>query len=237
MATRCAQCHAAISAPVALEATTMVCPYCGHEHVVPDLIERQQALIEREREARLREQAAAAEAREARREAREAEERRARRREGRRSTWLGIFITLVAVLTAPTIIAIVMFDLPARLGFGPSGADRLRPLAAQLEATGCTIARPIAETYATSTVSVLLPVEPGCVRILAAGAGDHRSLSLRLLDADGSSLAKARDSIDPQLSYCPRTAATLRYEIGVGKRAKGRLSHLVLRCPAKRDGR
>lgn len=210
----------------------MRCGYCGATVALADAEARRRHALELEREARLREQAHIADARAARREAREAEERIEEKRERRRGRWGARIMTLFAVLAAPTIIAVTVFDLPARLGFGASGADRLKQVTAQLVATGCTVLAPVRSTYATGTVSTLVAVDGGCVRILAAGAGDHRTLGLRLFGSDGRQIAKATDALDPQLAYCPAVAETLRYEIVVGPAAKGRLSHTVLRCPA-----
>lgn len=213
----------------------MRCPYCGAAVAVGDAEARRRHLIEQQREARLLEQQRAAEARAARREAREDEDRRAERKQRRSGRWGARLMTLIAVLAAPTIIAITVFDLPARLGFGDSGSDRLAQLSTQLRAGGCTTLAPIRSQYASAPVSRLVTVEPGCLRVLAAGAGDHRALGLRLFDADGQEVAHTKaDSLDPQLTYCTARAATLRYEITVGPAGKGRLSHTVLRCPDDR---
>lgn len=230
---RCPDCHASMLVPEDPAATTVRCVYCGATAAVPDAEARRRHQLEREREARRWAEAQAAHAAAERRDALEAEERRADRRERRRGRWGARLMTLVAVLAAPTIIAITVFDLPARLGYGASGADRLRQTTTQLASVGCTVARPIRSTYATGAVSVLFPAPAGCVRILAAGAGDHRSLGLRLFGPDGGELAKADGTLDPQLTYCGAAPATLRYEIVVGPAAKGRLSHTVLACPAE----
>ncbi len=230
---RCAECHASMPVPPELEATTLRCPYCGATQAVPDLEARRRLLLEHQREARLAEQARVAEAREQRREAREARERRADRREARRGRWGMRLVTLVAVLAAPTIIAVTVFDLPARLGFGASGADRLAQLQQQHAAAGCAALGAIHEQYATGSVSRLIAVEPGCVRVLAAGGDGHRGLSLRLFDGAGAEVARAAGTTDPQLVHCVAAATTLRYEIGVGPASRGRLSHLALACPAE----
>ena len=228
---RCPDCHASLLVPEDPTATSVGCIYCGTRVGLTDADARRRHALELEREARLREQARAAHAREERREAREEVERREDKKERKRGRWGARLMTLVAVLAAPTIIAITVFDLPARLGYGGSGADRLRQMTAQLASTGCTVREPIRETYATGTVSKLVTVDAGCVRILAAGAGDHRSLGLRLFGADGALLGKTDGTLDPQLGYCAPAATTLRYEVVVGPAGKGRLSHTVLRCP------
>ena len=230
--TRCPDCHASLVVPEDPTATTMRCGYCGSTVALADAEARRRHALELEREARLRAQAEAASARADRQEARAEAERRDERRERRRGRWGARLMTLIAVLAAPTIIAITVFDLPARLGFGASGADRLKQVSAQLATTGCTVLAPIRSTYATGTVSTLLSVQAQCVRVLAAGAGDHRTLGLRLFAADGKELAKAGDTLDPQLAYCAPAPTTLRYEVVVGPAAKGRLSHMVLACPA-----
>src|SRR5688572_15643399 len=120
---RCQECNATHPLPADPRVTSMACPYCGAAMVVPDAEARRRFLLEQQREERLREQHRAAEAREARREAREAEERDADRKERRSGRWGMRLMTLFAVLAAPTIIAITVFDLPERLGFGASGAD------------------------------------------------------------------------------------------------------------------
>lgn len=229
--TRCPECHASMVVPEDPTATTVRCGFCGATITLADAAERRRHALELEREARLRDAARAAEAREQRREAREDADRREDRRERRRGRWGTRLTTLIAVLAAPTIIAITVFDLPARLGYGASGADRLKQMTAQLASRGCTVLAPIRSTYATGTVSALVTIDAGCIRVLAAGAGDHRSLGLRLFDADGAQVAKAADTLDPQLAYCAKAPTTLRYEVVVGPAAKGRLSHTVLACP------
>jgi hypothetical protein len=226
--------------PAELEVTTMRCPYCNASQPVPDLEARRRLLIEHKREARLAEQARAAEAREARREAREERERHEEAREARRGRWGSRLLTLVAVLAAPTIIAITVFDAPARLGFGASGADRLAQVRQQLATAGCTPLGSIGEQYATGNVSRIVAVDQQCIRVFAAGGDGHRSLSLRLFSAEGKELAKAGNTTDPQLSYCNPAPGSLRYEVGIGPAAKGRLSHMVLACPdapAEKPGR
>lgn len=230
---RCAECHASMPVPPELEATTMRCPYCGASQAVPELEARRRLLLEHQREARLAEQARAAEERERRREAREQHERHEDRRLARRGRWGMRLMTLVAVLAAPSIIAVTVFDLPARLGFGASGADRLTVVRQQLEASGCVPLGPIASSYATGHVSRLVTVDATCVRVFAAGGEGHRSLSLRLFDGGGQEVARAGDTTDPQLVHCAKVAGTLRYEVGVSPAAKGRLSHMAMTCPAK----
>jgi len=229
---RCGECNASYPLPEDASVTSMRCPYCGAAIVVPDAEARRRYLLEQQREARLADQHRAAEQRELRREAREEAERKTDRKERRSGRWGTRIMSLIAVLAAPTIIAITVFDAPARLGFGASGADRLGQLATQLRGTGCTTVAAIRSQYATGTVSQLVTTDGvGCLRVLAAGAGDHRTLGLRLFDAEGNELAKAAGTLDPQLTYCPTAAATLRYEVVVGPAAKGRLSHTVLGCP------
>ncbi len=70
------------------------------------------------------------------------------------------------------------------------------------------------------------------MRVVAAGGNGHPSLELRLFSADGKELAHSTSTTDPQLSYCAKASETVRYEIVVGPASKGRLSHLVLACPA-----
>lgn len=224
--------------PAELEATTMRCPYCNATQAVPDLEARRRLLLEHQREARLAEQARAEAEREVRREAREEAQRKEDKQEARRGRWGMRLMSLFAILLAPTIIAVTVFDLPARLGFGESGAGRLTQLRAQLAASGCQPLGGIAEQYATGSVSRLMPVaDQQCVRVFAAGGDGHRSLSLTLYDATGKEVARAGDTTDPQLEYCARGAGTLRYEVAVGPASKGRLSHMVLNCPGPASGR
>jgi hypothetical protein len=103
----------------------------------------------------------------------------------------------------------------------------------QLEGTGCTTLRGISSAYASSNVSKIVAVQAQCIRVFAAGGDGHGSLSLRLFGPDGKELAKAGNTTDPQLTYCSKTPASLRYEVGVSPAAKGRLSHMVLACPAE----
>lgn len=209
----------------------MRCPYCNATQAVPDLAERQRLLLEQQREARLAEEQRAREAREQRREAREERDRHEEKKEARRGRWGARLMTLFAMLLAPTIIAITVLDLPARLGYGDSGSGRLAQQRTMLANQGCAPLGGIGEQYATGSVSKLVPVaEKQCIRIFAAGGDGHRSLSLRLFDAGGKEVAKAGDTTDPQLQYCAKAAGTLRYEVGVGPASKGRLSHMVLTC-------
>jgi len=99
----------------------MRCTYCGCEQPVPDLAERRAALAAREKAARDAEQRQRETEERAQKAVRDKEERRERRRFRR-----GHFITtMFALLIAPAIISVTVFDLPARLGYGSSGADRL----------------------------------------------------------------------------------------------------------------
>ena len=200
---------------------------------VPDLETRRRLLLEEQREARLAEQARAQEAREARREAREERERRAEQREARRGRWGMRLLTVCSILLAPTIIAITVFDLPARLGFGASGSDRLGQIKQQLERDGCTVIRGISSEYASSNVSKLFPVQAAqCIRVFAAGGDGHGSLARRRFGPDGKQVARSGDdTTDPQLRYCAVEPATLRYEIKIGPASKGRLSSMALACP------
>ena len=210
----------------------MRCSYCGHQQQVPDLEVRRRALVEQQREARIAEERRAEAAREERREAVAAQERAADRKSAsghRLRTWV---ISTITMLIAPVIIAITVFDLPARLGYGASGSDRLAQLETQLTGNGCKVFAPIDSEYASSNVSQLVAVDHQCIRVLAAGGSGHSTLSLRLFASDGKELAAAGDTTDPQLTYCAENAETLRYEIKIGVASKGRLSHLVMACPA-----
>jgi len=225
-ATRCGECHASIPPPVELDAVVMQCSYCGHHQPVPDLEVRRKLLLEQQREARLLEERHA----QAAREAATAHERAADRKEarsGRRRSWV---LSLLGMLVAPVIIGITVFDLPARLGFGASGSDRLELLQSQFTGRGCKVVSPIASQYASSSVSELVKVDHGCVRVVAAGGSGHRSLSLRLFASDGKQVATSDDTTDPQLTYCTAHPDTLRYEIKLAVASKGRLSHMVLSC-------
>lgn len=218
--------------PVELEAVVMRCTYCGAEQPVPDLVERQRLLLERQREVRLAEERRANEAREQRREAEAARDKKQNRR-SRRWTWL---FSLIPMLIAPTIIAITVFDAPARLGFGASGSDRLEQIQAQLQTTGCIVVSAIDSEYASGDVSKLFHVDAAqCIRAIAAGGSGHRSLALRLFGSTGTEVAKASDTTDPQLAYCAPAADMLRLEIVVGPASKGRLSHMILACPIAED--
>jgi hypothetical protein len=240
MSARCRECHASIPDP-APNALTMRCPYCGLEQQAPDADARHRRMLEEQREARLRAEAEAnAEAerrrqdREDRQEEREEREKR-RERRWRPVTWL---LSLIPLLIATVIIAITVFDAPARLGFGASGKDRLEQIQQQLTGTGCTTLQAPEAEYASSNVSKLVGVaEQQCIRVFAAGGGGHNSLGLKLFDPEGKELAHAAQtpgatSMDPQVQYCSPRGGTLRYQIEVGVVAKGRLSHMVLACPA-----
>ncbi len=229
---RCVECHAMMPMPAELDATTMRCNHCGATQAVPDLEARRRLLLEQQRAQRLAAQARAEAEREARREAKEELEHREEKKERRRARWGLRLTSLFAMLVAPVVIAVTVFDLPARLGFGASGAGRLAQVRDQLASTGCQPVGGIREQYATGSVSKLVPVTAGqCLRVLAAGGSGHSSLSLRLFDAAAKEVARAGNTTDPQLSYCATADGTLRYEIAVGPASKGRLSHLVLTCP------
>jgi hypothetical protein len=228
---RCAQCHASIPIPVELEARTMQCQYCGAVQGVPDAAARERALWERQRaeaEAQQRQLDAQHRAEEARRAARRDREERAERK---RSVRWGLVTTLLSVLVAPAIISVTVFDLPARLGFGADGSDRLGLIATQLTERGCQVVAPVAATYTSSAETRLVKAEAGtCLRIVAAGGSGHDSLKLRVFDLDGKEVAVSPESRDPQLEYCPKAAGSLRYEVVPGMLDKGRLSHMVLAC-------
>jgi hypothetical protein len=228
---KCFLCHAPVPVPAELEATVMTCSHCDAVQPVPDLEVRRRLLLEQQREQRMAEQQRADEARRLREEEREERERSEDKKERRRGRWGTRLMSLVAILAAPTIIAITVVDAPARLGCGASGSDRLGQLAGQLQGEGCTVLREAESEYASSNVSRIVKVDKQCIRVLAAGGDGHRTLSLRLFGADGKQLAKAGDTTDPQLSYCAPAPASLRYEVGVGPASKGRLSHMVLSCP------
>lgn len=227
---RCSQCHATVPIPDELEARTMQCAYCGAVQAVPDLQARERALIERQRHEQLAyqlEQEAHFREQEAMREAyREAEERK-QQRSGVR--W-GRVTTLFSMLLAPVIISITVFDLPARLGFGEDGSDRAALIATQLGEGGCKPLVPSTSTYTKSTVTRLVKLESGCLRVLAAGGPDHDDLTIRIFDVEGKEVAKSTASRDPQLKVC--TPGSLRYEVVPGMMDKGRLTHLALACPA-----
>ncbi|MEZ4363251.1 MAG: hypothetical protein R3B48_23955 [Kofleriaceae bacterium] len=231
---RCNECHATILVPEALEASTMKCSYCGAVLQVPDFAARQQAWLAQrreEREQRVAEVAAHLQReRDAHERRREREDRKARRSEVR---W-GRVMTLLSMLAAPVIISITVFDLPARLGFGGAGADRVAIVATQLGERGCQpLGAPTSE-YTSGTVSRLVRLEgEGCLRIVAAGGPGHSSLTLRVFDLDGKQVAKSPSTGDPQVEFCPKSQGSLRYEIVAGAAAKGRLTHVALRCPAK----
>lgn len=233
---RCNECHATVPIPEALSARTMKCGYCGAVLTVPDLAQREAAMLEQRRLAlheRELEQAAHERYQQAQRQAvREHHERKERRSSVR---W-GRVTTLLGMLLAPVIVSVTVFDLPARLGFGDAGADRLGQVAAQLAARGCIAVGAAESAYATGAVSrvVAAPTEgqPPCLRVLAAGGPGHRSLRVRLFDLDGKELGSSGDQSDPQLEECARASAAVRYEVVPGVASKGRLTHQALRCPA-----
>ena len=229
--TRCRECHASIPVPDALDALVMHCQYCGVNQPVPDAESRRRLLLEEQREARLHAAREAELARENRREVREEQHRERDRKEAKRGRWVTWLATLIPLLVAPTIIAVTVFDAPARLGFGASGSDRLEQMQTQLTSTGCTVVSAIGSEYASSNVSKLVKVDPQCIRVFAAGGGGHNTLSLRLFSSGGKEVAHAKDTTDPQLTYCATAADTMRYEIKIGVASKGRLSHMVLACP------
>jgi hypothetical protein len=231
---RCAQCHASIPIPAELEARTMQCQYCGAVQAVPDLAARERALWERQRaqaEAHQRQLDAQHRAEEAKRRAQREREERAERKSSVR--W-GRLMTIFSMLLAPAIVSVTVFDLPARLGFGEDGGERLGVITQQLAARGCQVIAPQVATYTKSTETRLVQVEAGqCLRVMAAGGGDHDSLTLKVFDLDGKEVAKSVESRDPQVKHCAKAAGSLRYEVVPGLLDKGRLSHVALACPAE----
>jgi hypothetical protein len=242
MATRCRECHAVIHAPAALDALTMKCGYCGLEQPVPDATERQRLVIEREREARLRHEAEARDRLERDKLEREREkdqhERREKKRE-RRSRWLLAPFTLIPLLVGPAIIAVTVFDAPARLGCGATGGERIEQLVTQLAKQGCSVLRPIDSDYVDGTLSKLVEVkDEQCIRVIVAPGSGHRTLSVSLFASwSVPAVASVKDTAEPQLFYCATTPDTMRYEIAPGPASKGRLSHVVLTCPAPPPGK
>ena len=203
----------------------MKCQYCGAGQPVPDLLAREHALLQRklvEQDQREREQNAV----------RDQQDRREAAVERKRSIRWGRVTGIFAMLLAPTIIAITVFDLPARLGFGGAGADRISIVAEQLKGRGCQVAVGASSLYATATVSKLLPAPQGCLRVLAAGGPNQDSLTIRIFDRDGKQVAKSESSSDPQLEYCNAGEGMIRYEVVPGMLDKGRLTHMALTCPA-----
>ncbi|MBA2540936.1 MAG: hypothetical protein H0V17_14950 [Deltaproteobacteria bacterium] len=233
---RCRECHATLSTPTAREALTIKCTYCGLEQPAPDAEQRREALFEEQREARLRAEAEQRAKEHASNQEAALLEREAKTKEAssaRRGRWMVGLFTLLSALVAPVIIAITVFDAPARLGFGASGKDRLEQIQTQLASVGCKIVHPIDSEYTSSAVSKLVGVGEGeCIRAFAAGGDGHRRLAIKLFGPTGTELAHQAETADPQLQYCSATAQTLRFQIDVGAAAKGRLSHMVLQCPA-----
>ncbi len=203
----------------------MKCQYCGATQPVPDLLAREHAALQRklvEQDQREREQNAV----------REQQDRREAAVERKRSIRWGRVSAIFAMLLAPTIIAITVFDLPARLGFGDAGADRVSIVAEQLKSRGCQVVVGASSLYATAAVSKLLPSPKGCLRVLAAGGPNQDSLTIRMFDRDGKEVAKSGSSADPQLEYCITGEGMMRYEVVPGMLDKGRLTHMALTCPA-----
>ena len=203
----------------------MQCQYCGAGQPVPDLLAREHALLQRnvvEQDYREREQNSV----------RDQQDRREAAVERKRSIRWGRVTGIFAMLLAPTIIAITVYDLPARLGYGDAGADRVSMIAEQLKGRGCTVAVGATSLYATGAVSKLLPAPKGCLRVLAAGGPNQHSLTIRIFDRDSKEVVKSDSSADPQLEYCITGESTVRYEVVPGMLDKGRLTHMALTCPA-----
>ncbi len=225
--TTCAACNAPLALPADLAAVTLTCAYCGKTQPVPGMLERHRLLLEQTREARLLEQHRADVARD---QAEAVTAARRDRQASRRSRWTWLR-GLVPLLLAPTIIAVVVFDAPARLGFGDAGEARLRLAIAPLRAAGCAERTPMDDLYASSPVVRAITVNAGaCVHVLAAGGPHHDRLRIRLLDGTGAELAKTELTSDPQLQSCPRPGA-LRFVVDVAPAAKGRLSLAAFTCP------
>lgn len=212
----------------------MQCQYCGAVQGVPDLAARERALWERQRHEAAQQQRqyeAQHRAEEARRQAIRDREERAERKSSVR--W-GRLTMIFSMLLAPAIISVTVFDLPARLGFGDDGSERLGVIVQQFASRGCKMIAPQVSTYTKSTETRLVQVEAGsCLRVMAAGGGDHDSLTLKVFDLDGRAVAKSVESRDPQVKHCATGAASLRYEVVPGVLDKGRLSHVALACPTE----
>lgn len=224
--TRCAECHATIPVPEDFNVRVMKCQYCGNTQAVPNLVEREQLrLAQQQAEFAAMQQAA------------EFEHAVVRdhldRKERKASIRWGRVTTIFSMLLAPVIISVVVFDLPARLGFGAAGEDRVQQTQQLLAQRGCTVAHGPTSLYASGAVSKIVNVPNGCLRVVAAGGPDHGSLTLKIYDADGKVRAKAESSADPQVEECVSAAAALRYEVQPGPASKGRLTHLAMLCPAK----
>lgn len=232
---RCNECHATVPIPEALAARTMKCGYCGAVLAVPDLAQREAAMLEQRRLALHERELELAAHERYQREQRQAVREHDERKERRSSVRWGRLTTLLGMLLAPAIVSVTVFDLPARLGFGDAGQTRLGQVAAQLAARGCTPVGAAESEYATGAVSRLLAApaagQPPCLRVLAAGGPGHRSLRVRLFDLDGKELGSSGDQADPQLEECERAGAAVRYEVVPAVAAKGRLTHQALRCP------
>lgn len=235
---RCRECNAAVPIPTGFTAVTVRCPYCQHEQPIANVELRQQLKAEDTR-ARLAHEQRQQELEQRKKEhdwkkeraEREDKAKRSERRRARFGGWIGGLGTLLVVLIGPAIVAVTVFDLPARLGYGASGSDRLEQMQTQLAGLGCKVAHPIEAEYVSSTVSELIGVSEGqCIRAFAAGGPDHHRLALKLFAADSTEVAHTAAGEDPQLQYCSATAQTLRLQIDVGS-SKGRLSHMVLTCP------
>lgn len=230
---RCRECHASIPTPSDPRALTTKCQYCGLEQPVPDADERRKHLIAEQREvARLADirQREQEHAWDKERDALERKAKRADRRSERRGRWFTVVIGLISALIAPVIIAITVFDAPARLGFGASGKERLEQIQTQL--TSCTTIHPPEAEYASGPVSKLIGMAEGdCIRVFAAGGNGHSRLGVHLFGGTNTELAKQAETPDPQLLYCSKIAQTVRFQIDVGTASKGRLSHMVLKCP------
>jgi hypothetical protein len=233
---RCRECNAVIPAPADPTALTTRCSHCGLEQPAPDADARHRRALEAQREQRLRDEA------EQRKKEHEWDKERARledkakradRRSGRVGRVIGGLAALIGLLIAPVVIAITVFDAPARLGYGAAGKDRLEQMQTQLASIGCKVVHPIEAEYASSAVSKLVGVGEGeCLRVFAAGGPGHTRLGLKVFSPDNKELAHTRETADPQLQYCSAAAQTLRFQIDTGPAAKGRLSHMVLACPA-----
>ncbi len=245
---RCKECHATIPTPDDVHVLTTKCQYCGLDQPVPDAEQRRNHLLAKEREAaharflenREATRRAEIEQRNAEIEQRkkehewEKEQARQEKKERRRGDWsarLGTVITVIGALAAPVIVGITVFDLPARLGFGASGKDRLEQIQLQLASSGCSVVHAPDAEYASGPVSKLVDLKEGdCIRVFAAAGDASHRLALKVFNPMNAEVASQASTVDPQLLFCSSAAQKVRVQID--STGKGRLSHMVLNCPA-----
>jgi LSD1 subclass zinc finger protein len=223
----CNHCRAPLTLPEDPLALRVQCSFCGAEQALPNV---DRLAVARERERQRRDAA-----RDSAERAREQEDRAERKREARASRrgWAAHRLWIGAVsLLGPGIVAWQVGDIPGRF-LGPTGRERVDPIAAELTQAGCTPLVPPITLYSNNqpVVQVVTVEADACVEVVAAGSPAQARLKGAVYDSRGHEVASAPATTDVRMSYCPGGRGTCRYELTPGLLDKGRLTHGAWQCP------